>query len=433
MEVIVKQSSLTGSTRIPGSKSHTLRAVLIAALANGESVIDNPLISQDTLSAVNSARSYGAVCDITNADGKWHIIGTNGHPKTPDNVIDCGNSGGTTYFSTAIAATVPGSAVITGDEQIRRRPIKRLLAALNELGAEAFTTRETVDAAPVVVKGRMHGGVCHFDGLLSSYITGMLIASPLIENDTEILVEDPKEVPYLNITLDWLKRQGIAAEVSDDYRRIKVPGGQRYAPVRRTIPGDWSSAAFPLVAAIITNSEYMLTELDYGDTQGDKEVVNVLRRMGADICIDRENTCLLVRPCGGLHGDIEINMENIPDALPALSVAAATAQGKTVFTGVRNVRLKETDRVAVMQSELTKMGVLVESDQDSMTVYGGAKLKGSVVDSYGDHRVAMALIAAGMVAEGPTTVLNAQSVGVSYPGFIRSMQASGANITERED
>lgn len=429
MEAKVNKSALTGSIQIPGSKSHTLRAVLISALAHGESVIDNPLLSNDTHSALNSARCFGAQCDINRGDGKWHIVGTNGMPKVPNDIVDCGNSGGTTYFSTAIASTVSGYSVITGDEQIRKRPIKRLLRAINELGGEAFATRSDVDAAPVVVKGRIKGGTCHFDGLLSSYITGMLLAAPLIDNDTEILIENPKETPYLDITLYWLKQQGIQVEVENDYRRMFVKGGQRYQPVRCTIPGDWSSAAFPLVAAVITGSEYTLTAVDFKDTQGDKEIVNILNQMNANIEIDDGNHRLLVHPNSTLHGNIEINVENIPDALPALSVAAAMAKGKTVFTGIKNVRLKETDRVAVMQSELAKMGVRVEADDHSMTVYGGHGLTGAVVESYGDHRVAMALIVAGMAAEGTTTVLNAECVNVSYPGFIDCMRASGADIS----
>lgn len=429
MQVTVNKSSIAGSISIPGSKSHTLRAVLISALAEGQSVIDNPLSCNDTRSAINAATRFGAKCDTQRGDGRWYITGTSGRPAVPDDIVDCGNSGGTTYFSTAIAATVPGCSVISGDQQIRKRPIKRLLNAINELGGEAFATRSDVDAAPVVVKGPIKGGTCHFDGLLSSYITGMLLAAPSVENDTEILVQDPKETPYLRMTLDWLRRQGIQVEADENYRRMLVRGGQRYRPVRSTIPGDWSSAAFPLAAAVITGSEYALTCVDFQDTQGDKEIVSILRLMGADIEIDNDGKRLLVHPCSALRGGMEINMEDIPDALPALSVVAAAARGKTVFTGVENVRLKETDRVSVMCSELSKMGVRVEADDHSMTVYGGEGLHGALVDSYGDHRVAMALIVAGMIAEGTTTVLNAESVDVSYPGFISGMVASGANIS----
>lgn len=428
MEVIVRKSNLEGTIAIPGSKSHTLRAVLIAALAEGESIIANPLLSNDTRSALHSAECFGARCCTDTPDGTWRILGTGGMPQVPENVIDCGNSGGTTYFTTAIASTVPGITVVTGDAQIRKRPIRRLLSALRELGAEAFTTRDTVDAAPVVVKGPIHGGVCHFDGLLSSYITGVLIAAPTVSECTEIRIADPKEVPYLEMTIDWLRKQNIRLEVSDDYRRMLVPGGQKYACVRRAIPGDWSSAAFPLVAAVITGSHCCLTQVDYGDTQGDKAIVALLQKMGANIVVDRSGNSLEVFPGTGLTDGGIINMENIPDALPALAVAAAVAQGKTIFTGIRNVRLKETDRVAVMQSELRKMGISVEADGDTMTVYGGTPLRGAVVESFGDHRVAMALVAAGMVAQGETVIRDAESVCVSYPSFLDDMQRCCACI-----
>lgn len=433
MRVVVNKSKISGGMRIPGSKSHTLRAVLISGLADGVSMIDNPLHSKDTYSAIHSATAFGAKCDISNEDGIWRIKGTSGHPQVPDNVVDCGNSGGTTYFTTAIASVVDGCSVITGDEQIVKRPIRKLLNAINELGGHAYTTRTNVDAAPVVVHGRIKGGICHLDGLLSSYITGLLIATPLIDNDTDIMIEDPKEVPYLRMTLQWLGKQGIKHEVSDDLRHIHIFGKQVYRPVKCAIPGDWSSAAFPIIAAVLTGCEYTLECLDFNDVQGDKEIVNILKRMSADIEVDYDDQIIRIHPSGRLCGDLEINMEDIPDALPALAMAAATATGKVVFKGIENVRLKETDRVFVMQKVLTQMGVKVESDEKTMTVYGTDSIKGAVVDSFGDHRIAMALIAGGLVADGPVTVLNSQSVNISFPGFIDLLVKSGADITCIDD
>jgi 3-phosphoshikimate 1-carboxyvinyltransferase len=423
MDCIVQKSSLHGEITVPGSKSHTIRAVLLAALADGVSVIRNPLNHGDGKSALNSARAFGA--EITEKAGVWTVKGA-GKAKLPDNVIDCGNSGTTTNFTIALASLCEGYTLITGDEQIRRRPVAPLVSAINELGCNAFLCRPGTDAPPVVVGGKIRGGEAHLSGFNSQFVSALLLAAAIADGDTVIYVETPLEKPYLQMTLDWMRRYGVLAECSGDYTRFAVHGGQSYHATDSVIPGDWSAAAFPLVAAVCTPSVLMINGVDFDDVQGDKVIVDHLLAMGADIVKERTRNRLIVRGGKKLSGGATINLNDTPDMLPSLAVAAAYAEGTTTFTGLAHVRVKETDRVAVMEKELNKLGVQVQTGADTMTIYGGEPLTGAAVESYGDHRVAMALAVAGLFAEGGVRVRVVECIPVSFPGFFELLEGVGA-------
>jgi 3-phosphoshikimate 1-carboxyvinyltransferase len=432
MYSVSKKSFLNGKITVPGSKSHTIRAALLSAMAKGVSVIHNPLASGDGLSALQAARAFGAKVDTQN--GAWVIEGTGGNLALPENVLDCGNSGTTTNFAMSLAALCNGYTVITGDEQIRRRPVAALAATLNALGAEAFFTRPDSDSPPVVIKGKRGGGEARFSGFNSQVVSSTLLASPLVDGRTVVLVEKPLEKPYLQMTVDWMKRYGVELTArTDDYTRFVVAGGGAYTACESVIPADWSAAAFPLVAAVCAPSEVTLCGLDFGDSQGDKIVVDHLIAMGADIVKDEAGGRLFVRGGKPLDGGAVINLNDIPDSLPALAVAACFTRGNTTFTGLAHVRVKETDRVDVMQAELAKLGAAVRTTVDSMTVRGsfdgGAdSLHGAEVDSRGDHRIAMALAIAGLFCGGETRVLGAECAAVSFPVFFELLSGAGASI-----
>lgn len=415
---------LSGHAVVPGSKSHTIRAVLLATLAEGRSIIHNPLLSLDGRSALAAARQFGAT--VQEGDGFWVVDGCGGKLAVPDNYLDCGNSGSVAYFATPMAALVDGYTFVTGDAQIRRRPIDETLSAIRELGGFAEPSRPGSTSCPAVIHGIMKGGTAHFDGKLSQIVSGIMMAAPLLESDTDIVIRNPKEKPYLDITLDWMARYGVPLENNEDYTHFHIRGNQKYCGLETTISGDWSGVAFPLVAGIITGSEIVIDSVNFADSQGDKAVVDVLIRMGAALEKDILGNRLLVSSDSHLHG-VEISMNDIPDALPALSVAAAFAQGTTHFTGLGHVRLKETDRVAVMAQELARMGVRTEIGPDDMTVYGGT-VHGAAVESHGDHRVAMALLVCGLAAEGCTTVKGAECAAVSFPNFFEVMDGLGAGF-----
>lgn len=430
MFVEVTKKDLNGSILVPGSKSHTIRAVLLSALADGVTEVENPLPSLDCLSAAEVAKALGAEVEIK--ENKWRIKGTAGKPKVPENVVDTGNSGTATYFAMGITGLLDGITVITGDEQIRRRPVAELLHGLGELGVRAETTTADRKAPPVIIKGPMRAGTVHMSGFSSQFTSAILLAASLVDGKIEIVIENPLEKPYLQMTVDWIRKFGGQITMSPDYKRFTVEGRREYKSCPAIVPADWSGAAFPLVAAVITNSTVVVEGVDVEDCQGDKEVLKILMEMGADIEINKENMQITVRGGKPLKAKETIDLSDIPDSLPALSVCACFAEGKTHFTGLAHVRVKETDRVAVMYELLSKCGAEIEIGPDDMTIHGGKPLTGTEVDSYDDHRIAMAMTVCGLASKGTMKVINAECASVSFPEFYEKMNRLGAEIKSYE-
>jgi 3-phosphoshikimate 1-carboxyvinyltransferase len=325
-------------------------------------------------------------------------------------------------FCMGTASLAEGTTVLSGDRQIVRRPVQPLIEALNDLGAEVYSTRHN-GLPPIVVKGRLRGGKTRLRGIISQYVSSLLIHCPLIERDSEFEVYDVHEKPYIQMTLKWLDRQGIRYEASEDLTRFKLFGGQAYQGQEVTIPGDFSSATFFLIAGVLCDADITLLGLDMQDVQGDKKIVAYLQEMGADIRF--ENDGLRVRR-GSLRG-IEIDMSDTPDALPAMAVAGCFAQGRTVLRNVANARLKETDRISVMAGELRRLGARVEELPDGLIIHE-SKLMGGPVRGYGDHRVVMSLAVAGMAIPGRMEVDTAEAVDVTVPNFLELIQGLGGKM-----
>ena len=419
MKIISERSILRGEVLIPTSKSHTIRAVTLSTLAHGKTTIRHPLVSSDCLAAVGAGRLFGAKIDIGDS---WEVEGVGGRPHVPENVVDVKNSGTTLNFFMGTAALVEGTTVLTGDEQIVRRPVAPLIEALRGLGAEAYSTRNN-GLPPVVVKGRIRGGKTRFRGIVSQYASSLLIHCPLIEKDSELEIFDVHEKPYIQMTMGWLDKQGIRYEASEDLTHFKIYGGQSYHGQNVTVPGDFSSATFFLVAGAIINGDITLLGLDMEDLQGDKRVVSYLKEMGAEIHFERGG----IRIRGGSLKGVELDLGDTPDALPAMAVAGCFARGKTVIRNVANARLKETDRISVMAKELGRLGARVEELPDGLMIHESS-LRGCPVKGYGDHRVVMALAVAGLAIPDRTEVDTAESVQVTFPNFVELMQTVGAKI-----
>ncbi len=419
MEFIVTPSRLGGTVAIPGSKSHTIRALAFGLLAGGESCIASPLDSSDTRSCLAMARSFGA--DVAENDDTWSIGGLGGRIPAPGDVIDVGNSGTTLYIGMGIAALGEGRTVFTGDAQIRSRPAGGLLDALASLGVEAFSTRGN-GMPPLVVGGGLKGGRARVEAVTSQYLTSLLIAAPLAERDTLIEVPLLNEKPYVTMTLSWLDRLGIRY-ANDDYRSFMIPGSQGYRGFNVRIPADFSSATFFMVAAAVTGSELLLEGLDWNDTQGDREALTILEEMGVAVEIGEG----AIRVKGGSLKGGTFDLNAIPDALPALAVAGCLARGETRLVNVPQARLKETDRIRVMREELSKMGADINELPDGLVIRGGA-LRGARVNGRHDHRAVMALAVAGLAARGETVVETAESAAVTFPGFRDLMASIGADI-----
>ncbi len=418
MNIVVERSRLQGSIDIPASKSHTIRAVVIASLAEGTSCIRSPLDSGDTRSAVQGCRALGAAIET---GAQLVVRGVAGRPRLTLPRIDLGNSGTSLRLLISAAALQDGEAVFDGDASLRTRPLQPLLDAVNNLGGSARSLSGN-GFCPVSVRGRMRGGRTGVSGVTSQFLSSLLISAPLLEGDTEIHVAALNEKPYVELTLSWLAEQGIRYE-RYGWESFFIKGGQGYHCFDKPVPGDFSSAAFPLCAAAITSSRLLLRGLNMSDSQGDKEVLTMLSGMGA--CIEATPEGILVSP-GELAG-AELDLNSTPDALPALAVVGCCARGKTVLRNVPQARIKETDRIRVMATELSKMGAAIEELEDGLIIRE-SRLTGARVCGHHDHRVVMALSLAGMVAGGETEIDTAESIDVTFPGYIQKMQALGARI-----
>lgn len=417
MDVKVCPSRVSGEVRAPPSKSYSHRAVLTAALADGESRLDNLLLSEDVLASVRLARGLGA--DVELDGGSARVHGFAGAPETPGDVVDLGNSGTTLRFGIGLCGLVEHAAVLTGDSSLRSRPNGPLLDAVTQLGAEAFSaTGDT--AAPVVVRGGLRGGTVEMDGSVSSqFFSSLLLAGQAADGETVVEVDGSlKSRPYVDMTVEVVEAAGGDVESTGDgfVSRSARLGGFEY-----TVPGDYSSASYP-VALGATLGEVTVTGLG-ASLQGDRAILDVAEEMGATV--ERRERSVTVSP-GELRG-VEVECGDTPDLVPTLAVLGSLADGETRLTGVSHLRYKETDRLAVMARELGKMGVDVEERRDELVV-GGGDLSGAELDGHGDHRVVMALSVAALNADGPSIIRGADCVDVSFPGFFDALGDLGADV-----
>lgn len=415
-----KKADLSGKALMPASKSHTIRALAIATLAHGTSEIANPLDSDDTRACVNLCRALGA--DIKTAGEVWSVAGTGGYLKASEDVINVMNSGTTLYVGIGMASLAEAANVFTGDAQIRRRSAQPLLDALGALGARAESTRDN-GCTPIVIRGPLRGGSATIACPTSQYLTSLLIAAPLALGDTRIVVTELNEVPYVQMTLDWLNICNIDYS-HVEMRRFFVKGAQRYESFSERINGDFSSATFFLCAAAVTGSDLTLDELDMNDSQGDKAVVRMIEKMGAEVEIRPRAVHLKGRALKG----VELDLNATPDALPAMAIAGCFAEGTTRLLNVPQARMKETDRIKVMRDVITALGGDAEELPDGLVVKGSG-LKGGRVCGHGDHRVVMACAVAGLASDEAVTVDTAEAMSVTFPGFVELMNQCGARMS----
>jgi len=419
----IKYAALSGKLAPPPSKSHTLRAILFASLAKGTSCIRNYLTSPDTQAMITACRQLGA--EIQQADAHLQIKGVAGQPQCPADVIDAGNSGQVLRFFGAVASLVDGYTVITGDHSIRfNRLLVPLMQGLSGLGVQCISTKGD-GHAPLIVKGPMSPGHTRLEGADSQPVSGLLIAAAFLKGETVITVKNPGEIPWVKLTLDWFDRLGITYTHTPDFDGYTVIGGECPSGFDYTVPSDFSSLAYPLVAALITRSTITITGLDRADSQGDKKIIDVLSTMGADFCC--EGTSLLVKSSDQLVGcDIDVN--DFIDALPILAVLGCYAKGTTRLLNAGIARCKESDRLAAIAEELRKMGAYIDVQPDSLAVQATPLTAADMV-SHSDHRIALSLAVAAMgVPTGTSTIEGVGCVAKSYPDFVGAMQSLGADI-----
>ena len=441
---IIKPHKITGTIRIPASKSHTIRRLLMAALGEGISEIEYPLDSLDTRSCLEICRALGAVIEEspvlqagTQGGGvlRWLVRGigagaAGGTYKAPDKPLDVGNSGTTLFLALAAAALGTKPLTFTGDAQIRRRSGDLLLHALSGLGIRVSSAPQ--GCAPITVQGPWKGGRVSLPCPTSQYLSALLLAAPLapVGTCTEIEVPLLNEKPYIAMTLSYLDAQHVAYEAAADCSWFRISGGTSYRPMNGPVPGDFSSAAFPACAGAITGGPVRLLGLDPEDTQGDKAFFAMLHDLGAEVYWEKQQDtwAVWVSRKGPLQaGNFDLNAT--PDLLPVMAVIAAYAEGETTLGNVAHARIKETDRIAVMALELRKLGVWTEERPDGLLIRGSTVssqklpvLRGGRVDGHGDHRVVMALAVAALGAEAPVEIRGIEAADITYPGFLTLLE-----------
>jgi len=416
---------MQGTVKIPANKSHSFRALIMAALAEGTSQITAPAISNDWMRGVEAFEMFGAQI-APKAEEVWEITGTGGQLATPDEVIDCGNSGIILRFFMALSACCEGYSVLTGDESLRHiRLCQPLIDALNSLGAWAVSTKGD-GHAPVVVRGQLKGGRVEIDGRDSQPVSALLIASSLSPAPTELVVHQPGEKPWIGVTLDWLKRCGVEYS-NENFQCYRIRGQNKWPAFAQRIPLDWSAALYPIVAAVIVpDSEIRIEGLDIHDSQGDKAVIGVLQQMGADIKVTGET---IVARSSRLQG-CEIDCNDFIDQFMLLAVVGALAEGQTLLTNAEIARHKECDRIHEMYLALQAMGAHVEERPDGFLLRK-SQLHGTHLDSRNDHRMVMTLAVAGLASRGQTFITDIGCIKKTFPHFVEQMQGIGCDMQKQ--
>ncbi len=414
---------LEGRVRVPPSKSYTHRAVLMASLAEGGSTISNALFSRDTRATMAACRSMGARLEESGLTIR--VDGT--APRTPEDVVNVENSGTTLRFMTSAFAAAPeGYVVLTGDSSIRRRPMQPLLDTLKELGVEAWSTRGN-GCAPVVVRaGGIAGGSATIRGDVSSqFVSSLLISSPMAERETSLAVADAVSRPYIEATLNLSRRFGIRIE-REGFTRFQVAPGQRYEHCDFTVPADFSSASFIVAAVGLAGGKVVLEDLNPALPQGDSAILGIASAMG--VRVNQGDDSVTVESDGaGLNGGT-FNLGDTPDLLPVVAALALRSESPVEVVGTAHARFKETDRIAILSSELSKLGVKIEERQDGMKISPSGELRSALLDAHDDHRMFMAFSLASLLVPGGVPVVGAESLDVSYPGFLEDMKRLGARV-----
>ncbi len=422
---MLKNQLQSGEIVVPPSKSHTLRAILFGALGHGETKVRNYLDS--TYSAmIEACRLLGATLDVTSTS--ITIQGTNGKIDFGNkDVIHAGNSGIVLRFCAAIGALSSNPIVITGDHSIRhQRPMKPLLDGLSQLGVTSYSMRGD-GYAPIITFGPIRSGKVIISGEDSQPVSDSSIAAAFAEGPIDLEVRNAGEKPWVALTLDWFDRLGIAYE-HRNFESYRLFGNNRYEGFDYTVPGDLSSAAFPITAALITGSELIVNNIDMQDSQGDKELILTLQKMGARIEIDEHLKKLVVKKGKQLSG-ISVDINNYVDAITILAVVACYAEGETRIENAAVARQKECNRIQSIATELRKMGADIQETENGLRIRG-SKLKGADVESYNDHRMVMSLCVAGLGAEGETKVGPVECVSKTFPTFKKDFTLLGAILRD---
>ena len=405
----------------PRSKAYTHRALLASLLSPGKSVIEGALHCDDTQRTLEGIQSLGARVLVE----KTRTISSGIMSPTASNrPIDCGESGATLRFLTAISSTSLKTVRLSGSRRIANRPLEPLVKAINALGASAHAVSDA-SGLEVLVRGPLRGGEVTVRGDISSqFISGLLFAAPSALRDVAINVEGPLESrPYVNMSIDVLRKHGISIEESDGKFRVLAP--QKFAPASHQVPGDFSSAAFLIAATGTAGDEITISGIGPYEFEPDSAILKVAPEIGLEVEQNGNSLTIGRREINGFQFDASNN----PDLVPPLETIGCFAKGLSVIRGVRRLVYKESNRLQTLPNELVKMGARIHVEDDFIRIDGKRELAGATFDSHGDHRVAMACAVASLGARGESAIHNSETVAKSYPEFFQDLAKLGVQLS----
>ena len=420
MRPIKPVKNINATISVPGSKSYTQRALIVASLAKGESLITQALISEDTEYLIKGLSLLGAVIDCKGND--LTVQGTGGELTTPSETLYLGNNGTGLRLLTSTVSLGHGTFVLDGNDRMRQRPIQPLVDALNEMGVRASCTKGN-GCPPLEVQATgLDGGQTTLAGGLSSqYLSSLLLAAPYARRDIEVKVLGllPSR-PYVQMTLDVMNSFGVGVPVAEN-RDFLVRAPQEYRSGEYAIEGDASSATYFMAAAAICGGTVRIPNINPGSIQGDLRFSDILETMGCSATTSGKGL-EITGPLSN-HSDLFFDLHDVPDMVPALAVVSAFRQGRTSLKNIGHLRIKESDRIAALTHELRKIGAKAEEKQDEMVVQGIAGLGGEI-ECYNDHRIAMSFAVAGLAIKG-VVIKDPDCVRKSFPDFWEKLESLG--------
>ncbi len=416
VEIIPLKNSITATVEIPGSKSYTNRALILASLTKSEVRILNPLFSDDTKAMINCLKTLGIKIEVSIDEIK--VCGDIWDVKDQEYKLNANLSGTTLRFLLALCCIVPGIKVLKGEGRLNERPIAELVGALKDLGAnieylekDGYPPFKITSSKLISGKTRLHGDIS------SQFFSSLFMIAPTIGGMEIEVIGKQISTPYLDMTIDLIEQFGVSIK-NEGYKKYTIPKGE-YHKKEYIVEGDFSSAGYFFAIAVLTSSTITLKNLNPKSKQADIRILEVLKDMGNEIIMG-ENQIIIK---GKNLKTINIDMESFPDQAQTLAVLASFAKGKTSIKGVRSLRIKETERILALQTELNKMGIKTESTTDSLTIYGGNP-RSAEIDTYNDHRMAMSFAIAGSKLSG-MRINDSEVVSKTFPDFWEKLEQIG--------
>ena len=420
MKCKIEKSKISGEVSCPANKSYTHRAIFLSALSDGKSIIKKVLHSNDTNATISACRAFGV--EVNESDDTVTIENSIDY-KVQGSMINAQNSGTTLRIATAIAALSGGNTELTGDDSLKKRPMRPILDSLESLG---ITTESNDGKPPITIKGKIDGNYVNIKGDISSqFISALLIIAPRLESGLTIEIDgNVVSKPYIDLTVTTMKKFGVDVKVVEPYKKYSILH-QIYQPTTFIVPSDFSNLALLLSANILLGDSLKI-KISLGDLpQGDEAIVDILEQMGVNVTLDSET--ITTKSPELLDGG-KFDLSNTPDLLPALAILVLKCKTQIEIFNVKHARYKETDRIAIICNELKKIGVVVTEKEDGMILKKGDLINGVELNAHEDHRLFMAFSIVGMLI-GDCTVTDPDSASVSYPDFISDMQNCGARMS----